>query len=129
MLFLPFVSLHALDDMKTADGFIAATSNQLFLSLSGDQVNAIVKEDGTLEIRAQFEKTASLTSADKRFVDWVIATVKESPEDKYVGSDMWIRDQFREYIAGLLSGWYVRTIFCVCSLLKSILQWTCGQHF
>jgi hypothetical protein len=28
MLFLPFVSLHALDEMKSSDGFIAATSNQ-----------------------------------------------------------------------------------------------------
>ena len=77
----------------------------MFLSLSSDQVNAIVKDDGTLEVRSQYEKTASLTTSDKRFIDFVIATVRESSEDKYVGSDMWIREQFREYIAGLLSGW------------------------
>lgn len=105
MLFLPFVSLHSLDEMKSADGFIAATSNQLFLTLAGDQVNAVLREDGSLDIRPPYDKTAALTSADKRFVDEVIRTVKESSEDHYEGSDSWIREQFQEYLAGLLSGW------------------------
>ena len=79
--------------------FIAATSNQLFLSLPADQAHAVVKEDGTLEVRPGHEKTATLTSPDKRFVDAVLDTVRKAEDGQFLGSDGWIREQFREYLA------------------------------
>ncbi len=79
--------------------FLAATSNQLFLSLPADQVHVVVREDGTLEIRSGHEKTGAITTPDKRFIDSVLDTVRRAEDGQFLGSDGWIREQFREYLA------------------------------
>jgi hypothetical protein len=79
--------------------FLAATSNQLFLSLPAEQAHVVVREDGTLDVRPGHEKTAQLTAPDRRFVDAVLDTVRKAEDGQFLGSDGWVREQFREYLA------------------------------
>lgn len=106
MLFVPYASLHLLDEMKAADGFVACCSNELFVSLPPDQVHAVVRRDGRLELRQPgIERVVGLTTPDKRFMDEVLNTIGSAAGDNatFVGSDQWVRDEFRDYWAGLLS--------------------------
>lgn len=75
-------------------------------SLRPDQVNAVARvATGALELRLPgLDKMAPITTADKRFIDNVLAIVRDPARDDshYEGSDGWIRDQFRVYLGGLL---------------------------
>ena len=96
-----------LDEMKADDtGFIAGCSNELFLNLPPEQVNIIVKNDGTVVFRdPNVEKICGLTNADKRFIEelYRVSNRPEQDASAYEGSDSWYRDRFKAYFAGLLT--------------------------
>ena len=48
------------------------------------------------------EKSLKLTPADLRFIDDIITRVETADETAWVGSDAWIRAEFRKYLNGLL---------------------------
>ena len=105
MVLFPFAALHSLDEMKKADGFVAAVSNQLYLNLPASDANVVVLASGEVKIRPGFERLCELTSQDKRFIASVESICLANGEEgsQYVGSDGWVREQFQEYLAGLLS--------------------------
>jgi hypothetical protein len=107
--------------------FLAATSNQLFLSLPAEQAHVVVREDSTLDVRPGHEKTAQLTAPDRRFVDAVLDTVRKAEDGQFLGSDGWVREQFREYLA-VSSFSSFSFVFSYLSLSGAVVgMWPCGE--
>jgi hypothetical protein len=103
-LLFPFASLHSLDELKAADGYILGCSNKLFASLPAENCHVLVHEDARVEVKPGYEKVGELSSQDKRFIANVVETVASHAGDgSYVGSDGWVREEFRDYLAALLS--------------------------
>ncbi|XP_068604063.1 late secretory pathway protein AVL9 homolog [Brachionichthys hirsutus] len=111
-LCLPYMALqqhHLLSDV-TVRGFVAGATNILFRQqrhLSDAVVD--VDEVGIQIQDPELRRTLSLTTADLRFIDYVVKHVTENRDDVFLdgtgweGGDEWIRAQFTLYLHSLLS--------------------------
>ncbi|XP_068160474.1 late secretory pathway protein AVL9 homolog isoform X2 [Antennarius striatus] len=111
-LCLPYMALqqhHLLSDV-TVRGFVAGATNILFRQQRHLSDAIIDVEEAGIHIQdPELRKTLSLTTADLRFIDYVVKHVTENRDDVFLdgtgweGGDEWIRAQFTLYIHSLLS--------------------------
>ncbi|XP_023671996.2 late secretory pathway protein AVL9 homolog [Paramormyrops kingsleyae] len=110
-LCMPYMALqqhHLLSD-ATVRGFVAGATNILFRQ-QRDLSDAVADvEEANISVQdLELRKILSLTTADLRFMDFLVRRVTETREGTHLGGtgweggDEWIRAQFRLYIHSLL---------------------------
>ncbi|XP_061569529.1 late secretory pathway protein AVL9 homolog [Cololabis saira] len=111
-LCLPYMALqqhHLLSDVSVR-GFVAGATNILFRQQRHLSDAVIEVEEAQIQIQdPELRKMLSLTTADLRFVDYLVKHVTENRDDVFLdgtgweGGDEWIRAQFTLYLHSLLS--------------------------
>ncbi|XP_014916794.1 late secretory pathway protein AVL9 homolog [Poecilia latipinna] len=111
-LCLPYMALqqhHLLSDV-TVRGFVAGATNILFRQQRHLSDAIVEVEEARIQIQdPELRKILSLTTADLRFVDYLVKHVTENRDDVFLdgtgweGGDEWIRAQFTLYLHSLLS--------------------------
>ncbi|KJH46286.1 hypothetical protein DICVIV_07674 [Dictyocaulus viviparus] len=105
-LFYPYVSLSYLDMIQSdlVRGFTIGATNALFVT-KRDHIDVIVTIDdqncGQIDfIDNNLKRELTLTSADLRFVDYVIKNIEENRRSN-AGNDEWLRMQMQEYLLSM----------------------------
>ncbi|KAG0211737.1 late secretory pathway protein avl9 [Mortierella sp. GBA30] len=109
--FQPYLPLQQIDILQhpRTRSYIIGTTNAIFLHNRDCATDVIVNsEPGTIEfLQDSLSNVLSLTSADRRWMDEIIAAVNDSgsndAQTEYAGSDDYLRAKFEEYILTLLS--------------------------
>ncbi|XP_022099015.1 late secretory pathway protein AVL9 homolog [Acanthaster planci] len=108
----PYMSLQQHDLLKDVNVrcFLIGASNMLFKQRRHLlDVLVEVEEGKVIVFDPELRKQLSLSTADLRFVDFLIKNVSDKSEDVYLnntgweGGDEWIRAQFKVYLLSLLA--------------------------
>ncbi|MBW0466969.1 hypothetical protein O181_006684 [Austropuccinia psidii MF-1] len=111
--FQPYLPLQQIDMLK-ASTYLVGTTNTIFQQQKDCRIDAIANiELATLELKdPKLASLISLTSADRKWMDELIAAVDSSwnPDDpsrpvgnKFIGSDDYLRKEFENYVCAALS--------------------------
>lgn len=111
--FQPYCPLQQLD-MLSAQSWVIGTTNSIFKQHRSFKPDAVVDlRNGTLELAdPTLSQIVSLTPADRRWMDDLIATVQSTWNDanpeqptqlQFEGSDEYLRARFEEYVFGILA--------------------------
>ena len=116
---LPYVSVTYLERLPLLSSYLIGCTNILFLHKCPHDI--LVEHDKTevdtssLEVVFKdkvLKKIVKSTYSDKKFINWMLKTIDQDTKSgdpyfagsNWVASDEWIREQFRQYLLGLLSG-------------------------
>lgn len=112
--FNPYVPLQQMDELKAPETkyFLAGTTNSIIVE--GIKADVVVHMDNdTVDIKTSgLKNILALSPSDKKWIDFVVKSVVETwdPEDPwrpkglgFHGSEDFVRQQFEDYIMGLLS--------------------------
>lgn len=112
--FNPYVPLQQMDELKAPETkyFLAGTTNSIIVeSITADVV--VHMDNDKVDIKTSgLKNMLALSPSDKKWIDFVVKSVVETwdPEDPwrpkglgYHGSEDFVRQQFEDYIMGLLS--------------------------
>ncbi|PRT52477.1 Late secretory pathway protein AVL9 [Wickerhamiella sorbophila] len=113
-IFNPFVPLQQLDELtrkETQYGLFGST-NQLFLTAANADVIVNIDQNSVDIVNTELTSALALSSADKAFIQPIASAVVKSWDGDnkwqprslgYLGSDDYIRQQFEDYLLGLLA--------------------------
>nr|POE94490.1 late secretory pathway protein avl9 [Quercus suber] len=115
-VFGPYTPLQLLDTLTDLDtkSYVVGSTNSLLIQQKDRYCDILIDlDDNTVSISSPALRSAlALTSADRRFIDFLIQAVNDTWDDSdpsrpkthgYAGSEEFIRLQFEEYLLGLLS--------------------------
>lgn len=113
-IFNPFVPLQQLDELtrkETQYGLFGST-NQLFLTASEADIIVDIDQSSVKISNADLKPALALSSADKAFIQPIASAVVKSWDGDnkwqprslgFLGSDDYLRQQFEDYLLGLLA--------------------------
>lgn len=113
-IFNPFVPLQQLDELtrkETQYGLFGST-NQLFLTATKADIIVNIDQNTVDIVNSDLTSALALSSADKTFIQPIASAVVKSWDGDnkwqprslgYLGSDDYIRQQFEDYLLGLLA--------------------------